>query len=90
MLYAIFPILVTFAFMFFFWGLSKFILNAGSQEGIKKGRDYMMWGILALFILLTFRVIVGLIASDLEIGDTNKLPLLPTNNNGNNNSGISV
>lgn len=76
-IYVIIPILSTIAFIVFFWGLSKFILNSGSKEGIEKGKDYMLWGILALFILLTVRVIIGLIATDLDIGNSDKLPYLP-------------
>ncbi|MEI6843601.1 MAG: hypothetical protein WCK48_03825 [bacterium] len=61
------PILFIGAFIFFFWGLSKFILSgAGDQAGRKKGQDYMMWGILALFILVTFRVFVAMISGEFE------------------------
>ncbi|MES3005291.1 MAG: hypothetical protein V4690_04305 [Patescibacteria group bacterium] len=75
------PILVSLAIVFFFWGMSKFILHSDSADGIKNGRNYMLWGLLALFVLFTFRVIIGLVSSDLEIGDKNPNPnsiLLPT------------
>ena len=36
----------------------------------------MAWGILVLFILLTFKTIIGLVSSDLEIGP--KDPAIPT------------
>ena len=72
------PILFILAFIVFFWGLSKFILSSGSEANIKKGKDYMLWGILALFILLTFRAIITLVAGDLGIGDTHIIPILPT------------
>ncbi len=71
------PILVGIAFIVFFWGLSKFILNSGKPEEIKNGRTYMLWGILALFVLMTFRVIIPLIRNELEIG--RESPLLRTN-----------
>jgi hypothetical protein len=72
------PILSAIAFIVFFWGLSKFILNgSGNQAELKKGKDYMMWGILALFILISFGAIVSMVASELEIGDGTKIPLLP-------------
>lgn len=73
------PIFVILALIFFFWGLSKFILNSGSKDGVEKGKTYMFWGILALFILLTFRAIVGFIARDLNIGDSTNIPTLKTN-----------
>jgi hypothetical protein len=74
------PILSTLAFLVFFWGLSKFILNSNKPEEIKNGKSYMLWGILALFILLTYRTIIGLISVELGIGTQDPLiPQLPTN-----------
>lgn len=75
------PILFALCFLVFFWGVSKFILNSGSAAEIQKGRSYMIWGIVALFILVSFRVIVGIIAKDLEIGDSSFTPLIPTSSN---------
>jgi len=73
------PILTSVAFVVFFWGLSKFILNSNKPEEIKNGKSYMMWGVLVLFILLTFRVIVGFVSNELEIGGTTPvIPILRT------------
>lgn len=73
------PLLLAAAFLVFFWGLSKFILNSNKPEEIKNGKNYMMWGILALFILLTYMTIVGLLSVELGIGNKNPaVPLLPT------------
>lgn len=72
------PILFALAFIVFFWGLSKFILGANNAEAIKKGKNYMIWGVLFLFILISFRSIMGLVSSELELGGANKLPLLRT------------
>lgn len=74
------PLLITVAFIVFFWGLSKFILNSNKPEEITNGKNYMMWGILVLFILLSYRTIIGLIKGDL-FGDKNTDPksiLFPT------------
>ncbi|HEY4509126.1 MAG TPA: hypothetical protein VJC13_02485 [Candidatus Paceibacterota bacterium] len=68
------PILSAIAFITFFWGLSKFLLNSGKPEEIKNGRSYMLWGILALFILLSFMAIVKFISKDLEIGSNPSVP----------------
>ena len=58
------PILFSLAFIVFFWGLSKFILNSGNPAEIKKGKEYMMWGILALFIMISFKAIIALVSGD--------------------------
>jgi Type IV secretion system pilin len=76
------PLLFALAFILFFWGLSKFILNSGKPEDRKNGRSYMIWGILALFVLLTFQAIISGITGSrgLDIGGNSGVRgvLLPT------------
>ena len=73
------PILFALAFIGFFWGLSKFILNgSGNQAELKKGKDYMMWGILALFILMSYSAIISIVTNEFEIGNGKTKPQLPT------------
>ena len=62
------PILFALAFIVFFWGLSKFILRSDNEKDIENGKNYMLWAVLALFVLLTFRVIITLVSTDLELG----------------------
>ena len=71
------PILFALAFMVFFWGLSKFILHSGNAAEVAKGRDYMLWGILALFLLITSLAIIKFLMG--ELGFTDAPPLLPEN-----------
>ncbi len=39
------------ALIFFLWGLAKFILNAGDEEERGKGKQIMLWGIIALVVM---------------------------------------
>src|SRR5579863_1597296 len=64
------PILEGLTFIVFFWGLSKFILNAGNKEEVSKGKTYMAWGILALFILLSYKAIIGWASNQFEFGSS--------------------
>jgi len=75
----ILPILFALAFIIFFWGLSKFILNSsGAPAEIAKGKSYMMWGILALFILVSARTLISMAANDLDVpGGAKIIPSLP-------------
>ena|SRR3989344_2950652 len=77
LIYMLIPILSILAFLLFFWGLSKFILSSGNAADVEKGRTYMLWGILALFILLSFRAIISLVAGDFGLGDATVEPRLP-------------
>ena len=54
-------LVVALALLFFFWGLSKFILQAGSEDGRKEGRNIMLWGIIALFIMISVWGIVAVL-----------------------------
>ncbi len=78
------PILTAVALILFFWGLSMFILNSGNQADLTKGKNYMFWGVLALFILITYKTIIVLVATNLDIGDGSTLPYItPTDGTGN-------
>ncbi len=79
MLRTINPILFSIAFVVFFWGLSKFILNSDSEAEISKGKNYMIWGILVLFILISFRAIISFITGDLGLGSASAIPTIRTN-----------
>ncbi len=71
------PVIFALSFVVFFWGLSKFILNSGSKDEIEKGKNYMVWGILALFILISFRAIITFITSDFGFGNSTVTPQIP-------------
>ncbi len=45
------PIVMTLALLYFFWGLANYILGAGDEEKRKAGRDMMIWGVIALFVM---------------------------------------
>ena len=36
------------------------------DKKLKEGRNYMMWGILALFILVSYMAIIGIVAGELD------------------------
>lgn len=75
------PLLFGLSLIVFFWGLSKFVINSENEAELNKGKNYMLWGILALFILFSYRTIVTLVVNDLEFGkggDGSSFPLLPT------------
>jgi len=74
-------ITITIAFITFFWGLAKFILAAGSEKTISEGKEFMMYGIFALFVLWTFKAIILFFSGQFEFGNTlqDTQNFLPTN-----------
>ena len=75
------PVLFGLAFLVFFWGLVKFIFRVGGDESaVKEGKPLMIWGLVALFILVSFVAIIAFFYND--IGFTRRFGdiLLPTGN----------
>lgn len=55
----IIPVIVALALLYFFWGLAKFILNADNEQARSDGKQIMVWGIIALFVIVS---VWGLVA----------------------------
>lgn len=50
---AVVPVLFALALLVFFWGLSNFILNAGNEEKRTQGKQTLIWGSIALFVIFS-------------------------------------
>lgn len=70
------PIAIALAVLFFFWGLAVYILNASGDPGKREeGRTRMIWGVIALFIIVSIWGIVGFLGSLLGIGQGGTAPV---------------
>jgi hypothetical protein len=54
-------VLVGLALVFFLWGLAKFILVAGNEKKIAEGKNLMIWGIVAIFVMVSIWGIVNIL-----------------------------
>ncbi|MEK7194350.1 MAG: pilin [Patescibacteria group bacterium] len=61
------PIVVGLALLAFFWGLMKFIFAAGNEESKAEGKSIMIYGIIALFVMVAVWGLVGFIAGSLGV-----------------------
>jgi len=68
------PIVFAIALLAFFWGLAKFINNSGSEEKKAEGKNLMIWGVLALFIMASIWGIVIFIGDALGVGQGGATP----------------
>ncbi len=59
---------VALALLFFFWGLAQFILKSGDAASHEEGKNKMVWGVIALFVMVSIWGIVGFIQSELGVG----------------------
>lgn len=71
------PIVVALALLFFFYGLARFVLAAGDEEAKKKGKDTMIWGIVALFVMVSVWGLVAFLGNALGIRQGEGLPNVP-------------
>lgn len=58
---AITVLLTAAALLFFFWGLTEMILNADNSDKLKTGRERMIWGLVALFIIFSLAGIIAIL-----------------------------
>ena len=63
------PIVVGLALLAFFWGLVKFIFAQGNEEAKSEGKKIMLWGLIALFVMVAVWGLVRFIGSALGISD---------------------
>jgi hypothetical protein len=78
------PVIVGLSLLVFFWGLVKFLYRAGDAKSHAEGRNLMIWGIIALFVMLSYYSLISIFSHDLgfsgSIPDNSSpsgLPLLP-------------
>ncbi|MEK7185720.1 MAG: pilin [Patescibacteria group bacterium] len=69
------PIVIALALLYFFWGLAKFILNSGDEDAQTKGKNIMLWGIIAFFVMVSVWGIVNFFGDAFDL-DT-RTPNLP-------------
>jgi hypothetical protein len=72
---ALVPIVMAIALLVFFWGLVKYIRGAGKDY--KAGKDIMIAGLLALFIMVSVWGIIHLAQGALGINPGDKLESAP-------------
>jgi hypothetical protein len=74
-LYAI-PIVGSLGLLAFFWGLAKFIINAGGDAKThQEGRNLMVWGLVALFLMVSIWGIIRFLQGEFGFSGGLVLPL---------------
>lgn len=64
---AVIPLLMTLAVAFFVWGVTQYVLNPASSEEREKGQQYMIWGILGLFVIVAVWGLVAILTNTFGI-----------------------
>ncbi|MDP3763842.1 MAG: hypothetical protein Q8Q92_04380 [bacterium] len=67
------------ALLVFFWGLVRFIFKiGGSEDAVKEGRTLMIWGLVALFVMISVWGIVRFMQGELLRGVDYSNPVIPS------------
>ena len=80
---SIIPLLFALAVVAFIWGVIQFYLNPENEEKRKKGKSFIVGGLIALFIMVSMWGIVSIFTNTFNIGDNSiakpGMPQLNTN-----------
>ncbi len=68
-------IVIALAVLYFFWGLSKYVLKASDENAKEEGRGIMIWGIIAIFVMVSVWGLIQLLQSTFDVKDGN--PIIP-------------
>ena len=58
---ALIPVIIALGILLFIWGLVKFIMASGDEEAAAEGKRLMIWGVIALFVIVTVWGLVALL-----------------------------
>ena len=59
---------ITIAIVVFFWGLISYLANIGGEDAAKKGIQLMLWGVIALFVMVSVWGIIRLLQNTFGVG----------------------
>lgn len=71
----IIPFLFALATVAFIWGVIQYYLNPDNEEKRKKGKSFIIGGLIALFVMLSVWGLVGILTNTFKLGNT--IPQLP-------------
>ena len=61
------PVVMGLALLGFFWGLAKFVFNAHDPEKRAEGRQIMIWGVVALFVMVAVWGLVNFVGTAIGV-----------------------
>jgi hypothetical protein len=72
------PIVIALGLLFFFYGLALFIFKSGDPEEQKKGRSIMIWGVVALFVMVSVWGLVRFLNTAFGVQQENRPQVVPS------------
>ena len=63
-------IIIGLAVLYFLWGVAQFVLSAGDEKKVEEGRKTMLWGIIALFVMVAMWGLAALVLDTFGLYDS--------------------
>ena len=70
----IIPLLASVAFLTFVWGVARFIKSAGNETEVKQSKQFLIWGIVGLFVLVSIWGIIVFLRKEFGFEGTLLIP----------------
>lgn len=64
------PVLITIAVIVFTMGVIKYVANADDSTKREEGRNFMIYGIIGLFVMVSVWALVGILSNTFGFGNT--------------------
>jgi len=72
---ALIGLFITLAIVVFFWGLIKYLWDVGGSEDKSEGLQIMMYGVIAIFVMVSIWGIIRLLQNTFKVTSTD--PIIP-------------
>jgi hypothetical protein len=70
---AVIPLIFSVAVVMFIWGILQYVIQ-DSEEAKTKGKDFMIWGVIGLTVMVSIWGLVAILATTFGVADTSVLP----------------
>jgi TRAP-type C4-dicarboxylate transport system permease small subunit len=73
------PLVIAIGLLFFIWGLVQYIAASGDEAAKEEGKRKMIWGVIALFVIVTVWGLVALLnqLTGVDQGGAVVTPIVP-------------
>lgn len=71
---SVIPFMGAVAFLAFVYGVGRFIKASGSEKDLKTSKNFLIWGIVGMFVLATIWGIIAFLRSEFGFDGT---PIIP-------------
>ena len=66
---SIIPLIFVLAFLMFIWGVVQYVIGAQEEAQRQKGRDFMIWGVIALAVMFSVWGLVSILGNTFGINN---------------------